>query len=324
MEARTYFFSVRRLVLLISLTLKKVLFNIWDMEIIRETKNSIRVKAPAKINLFLEVLGKRPDGYHNIETLMQEITLYDEIYFRLDKKLSLKQSGLRCGPKKDNLILKAAKLLKEHTGTREGAGIELKKRIPVGAGLGGGSSDAAAAFMALNRLWGLQLSKKELLQLSLAVGSDIAFFFTGGTALCRGRGEKVIPIACPLKMHYVLVCPRQKVSTGLIYKNLKKVLTRNMKSAKLITKYLTVQDLQRIRVSIYNRLAETVFAQYRQLKSIHNKLREIRGATVGVTGSGSGMFLLCDNVKEAENLRKSMRGINGSVFVVTNVGMQHL
>jgi len=306
------------------LTFGALLCTIWLVEIIRETKNSIRVKAPAKLNLFLEVRGKRADGYHDIETVMQEITLYDEIYFRLDKKLSLKQSGLRCGPRADNLILKAAELLKERTGAREGARIELKKRIPVGAGLGGGSSDAAAAFMALNKLWGLKLSKKELLQLSLGIGSDIPFFFSGGTALCTGRGEKVISIACPLKMHYVLVCPRQKVSTGLIYKNLKKVLTKNMKSAKLITKYLAAQDLQKVRASIYNRLAETVFAQYGRLRSIHNKLREIGGGFAGVTGSGSGMFLLCDNAKEAENLRKSMKGMAGSVFVVTSAGSWRL
>lgn len=288
------------------------------MEIIKETKNSITVRAPAKINLFLEVLGKRPDGYHNIETVMQEITLYDEISFKLNNKLSLKESGLPCGPKSDNLILKAAKILQEICGASPGAKIELKKKIPVGAGLGGGSSDAACTFMALNKLWGLNLPEKKLVELSLSIGSDIAFFFTGGTALCTGRGEKVRPLRCPGKMYYVLVCPQQKVSTGLIYKNLKKVLTRKIKSAKLILKYLVKKNLQKIRENIFNRLAETVFVKYENLKNIHKKLSHMSGCDAALTGSGSGIFFVCDNKKEAEKLNLRMRGIVGSIYVVTS------
>jgi 4-diphosphocytidyl-2-C-methyl-D-erythritol kinase len=288
------------------------------MQIIAETKNSIRVKTPAKINLFLEVLGKRPDGFHNIETVMQEITLFDEISYRLDKGISLKQTGLRCGRIEHNLIMKAARLLKRSSGTEKGARMELKKRIPVGAGLGGGSSDAAATFMALNRLWGLGLSKRELVRLSLEIGSDVPFFFTGSAALCTGRGEKVRPLRCPGKMYYVLVCPRRRVSTGLIYKNLKKVLTEKRKSAKLISKYLAAHDLQKIRASIYNRLGGSVLAKYADLEGIYNRLLKLGDATVGVTGSGSGMFLLCDNLKEAEKLRRGIRGIGGSIFVVAS------
>jgi 4-diphosphocytidyl-2-C-methyl-D-erythritol kinase len=301
------------------LTARRNLFIIPPMRILNQGKDFLRVEAPAKINLFLEVLGERPDGYHEIETVMQEVTLFDGISFTLDRSLSLKQSGIRCGPKRENLVLKSARLLQERSGTEKGARIELKKRIPVGAGLGGGSSDAAAAFMALNELWGLKYSRKELAELSLAIGSDIAFFFTGGTALCRGRGEKVRPLRCPAGLYYVLVCPPQEVSTALIYAKLKKGLTEKTKHATLIEKYLQQHNLQKIRAGVFNRLEETVLSQFSRLRTVHEKLGAMGDANALVTGSGSAMFLLCDGKKEAENLRKRMRPIEGSVFVVTNM-----
>ena len=288
------------------------------MEIVKETKNIIQLKAPAKINLFLEVLRRRPDGYHDIETVMQEISLFDEISFKLADKVRFSQSGLDCGPRSDNLILKAAELLQKVSGTSKGAEIGLKKRIPVGAGLGGGSSDAAAAFVALNRLWKLNLPTEKLAGLSLEIGSDIAFFFTGGTALCTGRGEKVTPIRCGGPMYYVIACPRQKVSTGAVYENLKLGLTKNLKSAKLITKCISEQNLEKIRGNIFNRLGETVFRVKPVLSRIHARLGEATGHKASVTGSGSAMFFVFDNFEEAMQVKRKIGRFDGNVFVLSS------
>lgn len=147
----------------------------------------------AKINLTLEVLGRRPDGYHEIRSVLQTIGLHDTLTFRPFPGLSL-----RCGVPSlaaaDNLVLEAAQALQRAAGTRQGAAIELAKRIPVAAGLGGGSGDAAAALLALNRLWQLNWPLEKLAQIAARVGSDVPFFLYGGTALVRGRGEQVEPL----------------------------------------------------------------------------------------------------------------------------------
>src|SRR5437868_14004366 len=152
--------------------------------------------APAKVNLFLEVLGQRPDGFHELETLMVAVDLCDRLEFRPDDSgaltLTCDDPGLTCGP--DNLVLKAAEQLRRSTKETRGARIHLEKRIPMQAGLGGGWSDAAATLKGLNQLWRLGLADAELARLGAEVGSDVAFFFSPGAAWCTGRGEKVEPV----------------------------------------------------------------------------------------------------------------------------------
>ena len=167
------------------------------------------VQAPAKLNLFFEVLAKRSDGYHEIETLMCPIDLYDTLHFQEDPSGQLE---LRCrrvfgagGPSgrgldevpegPDNLVVRAVELVRRRTGVRRGAKLRLVKRIPAAAGLGGGSSDAAAALVAANEGWRLGRSRDELAQWAAELGSDVPFFLAGGPAVCRGRGERVTPVA---------------------------------------------------------------------------------------------------------------------------------
>ena len=159
--------------------------------------SAVVVRAPAKVNLFLEVLAKRPDGYHEIATLMVAVSLYDTLEFKEDPSGALR---LRCdvpelttGP--DNLVLKAAALLRQRTGCARGAEVRLTKRIPMAAGLAGGSSDCAAALDGLNRLWRLGLGRDELARLGGELGSDVPFFFHTPAAWCTGRGEVVTPVA---------------------------------------------------------------------------------------------------------------------------------
>src|SRR5690606_30156144 len=152
----------------------------------------LTIKAPAKINWFLEILGKRPDGYHEIATVMQAIDPFDEITVSdgTDQEIQL-SCNIDLGDPLRHLVYQAAVLLRDGYAPGRGARIDLRKRIPHGAGLGGGSSDAANALIALNRHWGLEVDNQELQNLVSKVGSDCAFFVEGGTAICTGRGEVV-------------------------------------------------------------------------------------------------------------------------------------
>ena len=156
----------------------------------------VTIETPAKVNLTLEVLGKRNDGYHEIASVMQAINLCDRLTFSIADDLSLitDTPGLDT---KDNLVYRAASLLNDKTGVSAGAEIHLCKGIPVAAGLGGGSSDAAATLLGLNRLWGLHLARDELEELAAQLGSDVPFFLAGGAALAEGRGERITPLPSP-------------------------------------------------------------------------------------------------------------------------------
>src|SRR6266567_3977366 len=167
------------------------------------------IRTPAKVNLFLEVLGKRPDSYHEIATLMVAVSLFDTLRLAPDAGgdviLRCHHSQLPTGP--ENLVYRAARLLRERTGCMRGAVIELVKRIPLAAGLAGGSSDAAATLFGLNQLWRLGLTPSELAALGAELGSDIPFFFALPAAWCTGRGEVVEKVALREPLWFVLACP---------------------------------------------------------------------------------------------------------------------
>ena len=158
-----------------------------------ESGGVLTLEAPAKINLTLEVTGRREDGYHDIASIMQTVDLTDELTFDEAEELTLECDAPELQTE-DNLVLRAARLLRQHAGVDRGARIGLRKRIPHPAGLGGGSSDAATALTGLCRLWGLDMTARDLTPLAASLGSDIPFFLHGGTALVSGRGEKVRPL----------------------------------------------------------------------------------------------------------------------------------
>ncbi len=180
--------------------------------------------APAKINLYLKVLYKRPDGYHEIDTVMQAVSLFDRLTFHPDSKIRILTKGRRI-PQKDNLVTKALLLLLEYTGLKKGIRVVIEKKIPMAAGLGGGSSDAAAALLGACRLWQLPLSISELSYLGAQLGSDVPFFFTSGQARARGRGEKLAELSLPTDYSMALACPHFAVSTPWAYQALNLSLT---------------------------------------------------------------------------------------------------
>jgi 4-diphosphocytidyl-2-C-methyl-D-erythritol kinase len=180
----------------------------------------IRARAYAKINIVLEVLGKRPDGYHELATVLQTISLYDELECEPAADLTLDAPALP--DEAPNLALRAAEALQEATGCQSGAALTLRKGIPVASGLGGGSADAAATLVALNRLWKLYLEPAELARIAARLGSDVPFFLLGGTALATGRGERLDPLPDPLPRWLVLLIPDAHVrdKTRTIYRML--------------------------------------------------------------------------------------------------------
>ncbi len=282
--------------------------------------NGISVKAPAKINLFLEILGKRNDGYHEIETVMQEIDLFDYLRFEeIEEGIRLKCKDKSIPLNENNLVHKAAELILRECGIKKGILIHIDKRIPVGAGLGGGSSDAAATLKALNMLWGLGLNDIELMGLSARLGSDIAFFINGKTSLCRGRGENVCPIEVRSELNYLVIFPHMEISTSTIYKNLKIDLTKNRKDVSLLIDALCDTDVNCIGEMLFNRLEKTIFTLYPGLLELKNSLKYFNFCGLSISGSGSSIFGLCNSRKEAEQISEKIedRGM-GEVFVATN------
>ena len=175
----------------------------------------LRLAAPAKLNLSLRVLGRRPDGYHEIETLFERIDLADELTFEPHEALALTctDPALSCG--EDNLVLRAARALQQESGLTRGARIHLVKHIPIAAGLGGGSSDGAATLLGLNALWDLRWTRARLAELGARVGSDVAFFLTDTPfAIGRGRGERCEPVAGARALVHVRAVPPERLATA--------------------------------------------------------------------------------------------------------------
>ena len=180
----------------------------------------IKVKAYAKINLVLDVIGRRPDGYHEVEMISQSVNLHDELQFVLEPTISLETND-HCLPLDDrNLVLKAARKLLAYSRIEAGARIVLDKRIPVGAGLGGGSADAAATLAGLNQLWGLNLPRVELEKIAVTLGADVPFCLRGGTVLATGIGEQLTDLPPLAALPIFLAKPPLSVSTKKIYDNL--------------------------------------------------------------------------------------------------------
>ncbi|MBI2251354.1 MAG: 4-(cytidine 5'-diphospho)-2-C-methyl-D-erythritol kinase, partial [Armatimonadetes bacterium] len=184
----------------------------------------IKAQAYAKINWYLEILNKRNDGYHNISTLMQSINLADKLSFKLIKNEIILKSSSKDLENKENLVFKAARILKEYTKIKKGVDIFLEKRIPIGAGLAGGSADAACALKCLNKLWELNLKEKELYNLALQLGSDTAFHLQGGFAKAQGRGEILSFFPFSPDLDLILIYPNFKISTPWAYQAYDKFL----------------------------------------------------------------------------------------------------
>jgi 4-diphosphocytidyl-2-C-methyl-D-erythritol kinase len=248
----------------------------------------VKILAPAKINLFLKVLGKREDGYHELLTLMTPVALFDEI--RLDRKdqgISLNAPGSGCR-EKQNLAYKAAVLFLEETGCKGGASIEILKRIPIGAGLGGGSSDAASVLMGMNKLFQAGISRHDLMAMAGRIGSDCPFFILGEAHLMGGRGEIPIRKAVLEQRFYLIVVPPLEISTALVYSHLKCPLTHGHKPFTISD--ISIEKGNEPEQLLVNDLESPVFGICPEIRTIKEELLDSGALGVLMSGSGSSVF----------------------------------
>jgi 4-diphosphocytidyl-2-C-methyl-D-erythritol kinase len=257
--------------------------------------------AYAKVNLTLEVLGRRADGYHELRTILQTVDLADELTFTLGNDLRLECSTPSLS-NTSNLVIRAARLLRETTGVKQGASIRLYKRIPVAVGLGGGSTDAAAALRGLNRLWELGLSRSDLEGLAAKLGSDVPFFVCGGTALVSGRGETVETLKQTPSFWLVLLVPHIEISgkTALMYS----LLTKSNYTDGIRTTQL-LETLKEGRVSsghLFNCFEGVMEMAFEGIEEHIIEFREAGTTKVHLSGSGPGLFALVDNQTKGEEV----------------------
>ena len=248
--------------------------------------NEIHIKAPAKLNLHLQVVSRRDDGFHNLRTLFTYINLYDYLSFKETKNKIELQEVI---PIKDNIILKAAEILKEKTNCSKGVQISIEKNIPLQKGLGGGSSNAAATLLALNVLWDTGLTKSELLKLSLELGSDVPFFVFGHSAWAEGRGEKLSKINCKEEWH-LLFMPKAEISTKEAFEQLP-LLTSNSYSYE---DYCSKGG--------FNTFEKWARESYEEIDKIFIKLKNIGKAHL--SGTGSSVFISFKKKEIAEEVMK--------------------
>lgn len=288
--------------------------------ITQQNKSQLSLKAFAKINLFLEILGKRDDGYHEIVTVMQEIDLADEITIKDAKSgISLSCSDMDIPADSGNLIWKAADLIKRKFKIDKGVSIDLRKNIPVGAGLGGGSSDAAITLKGLNTFWQIGCDDDELMKLAAEIGSDVPFFIKGKTSLCTGRGEIVSPVLVDNEYIYVLVYPNLKIDTKSVYENLRLDLTKDRKDVNFFLNKLQTEANINFKDFLFNGLSETIYRLYPALLETKSLLEKFDFCGMQISGSGSSMFGLCERRCDAEKIKAEIeKYCMAKVFVVTN------
>ncbi len=279
------------------------------------------VKAPAKINLYLEILNKRPDGYHNIESVMHTISLFDilEISERQDNKIELicENSTLPSNDKK-NLVYRAAEKFKEQYGISKGIKIKLIKNIPMGAGLGGGSSDAAATILALNKIWKVNDDMKNLEILGSKLGADVPFFMSGGVAKISGIGDIVEKINTNLSLDFILVKPNFGVSTPYAYSKVKFPLTNIRKIDNIINDLEKgVFDFESAKDLFFNRFEDFIFDEYQEIKQIRKVLEELGCASL-MSGSGATVFGLVHDKKNIDLILNELKKYSWNIWVASS------
>lgn len=278
---------------------------------------TLEISSPAKLNLFLDVLRKRPDGYHDLVTLFERISLSDTI--RLTKtagdEIVISASGEAIPVDSTNLAYQAADLIKRSCSIRSGLKIEIQKNIPVGAGLAGGSSNAASVLLGSAKLFGLKLTKKRLIFYANKLGSDVAFFiFDRKFAVGYGRGGRLRSVLMPktVKLWHLLFSPHIKVMTkdvyGLLDKEEKLKLTKKRHDVNILISYLRNKDRRFFNQHIYNRLSETVMKSYRLVSELRSDLLQSGLEHVHMSGSGPTLFTVFMSRKEAQEALDRLSG----------------
>lgn len=275
-------------------------------------------KAPAKINLLLDVLRKREDGYHEVEMIMTMVDLADrlEMYELPRDQIVLSSHAGFIPLDEKNLAFQAARLIKDRYGVKRGVYIHLDKQIPVAAGLAGGSSDAAAALRGLNRLWELGLSLPELEALGAELGSDVPFCIRGGTAVARGRGEKLESIESPPQCWVILAKPPINVSTADVYGKLRANEIKDHPSIPGMIDAIRRESFHDVCAGLGNVLESVTLPKYPEVRQIKEVMTKLGADGVLMSGSGPTVFGLVSKESKVSRIYNGLRGFCKEVYVV--------
>jgi 4-diphosphocytidyl-2-C-methyl-D-erythritol kinase len=276
------------------------------------------VRAYAKINLTLDVLGYRADGYHDLATVMQTVDLYDTICLSAteDNRVQLVCTKPELS-NDDNLAARAAHLVRQRLAIRQGVLIELHKRIPMAAGLGGGSSDAAAVLLALQQWWQLQISPSDLLDMASSLGSDVPFFLTGGLALCEGRGERVIALSSnwPRTMRWLLLLkPAISVSTAAVFRNLPASDYTDGIRSRAVCRALTAGQTPELE-DLHNCLERSVLETYPEVAHSRADLLQAGVPFVRLSGTGPTLFAPFPDLSLAQKVQELLQKQGYEVYL---------
>lgn len=279
------------------------------------------VKAPAKINLSLDVLGKRQDGYHEVKMIMTTIDLADrlELTELVEDRIEILSHNRYVPDDQRNLAYQAAKLLKEKFNVKKGVSITIEKTIPVAAGLAGGSSDAAATLRGLNKLWNLGLTIDELAGLGAEIGSDVSFCVYGGTAIATGRGEKIEHIKTPPSCWVILAKPHIGVSTADVYGNLRLNRVTHPNVDKMV-EVINHGDYKGICDTVGNVLEGVTFAMHPEVARIKAQMKRFGADAVLMSGSGPTVFGLVHHDSRMHRIYNGLKGFCEQVYAVRLLG----
>ena len=281
--------------------------------------NSIQLKSRAKINLSIDVLGKREDGYHLVEMIMQTIDLFDKIkiFYLKEYTIIIESNSLDIPLDSTNIVYKAADLIKKQYNIKEGVKIIIEKNIPIAAGMAGGSSNAAAVLVGLNQLWQLKLSENKLKELGLKLGADVPFCIGGQTALAENIGEKLTKIDGLSENIFILVCkPELFVSTKEIYEEIDSKIIEKRPNNKLLIQLLKENKIQQIADNMYNVLEEVTRERYPVIEEIEKIMMENDALGSMMSGSGPTVFGLYRNREDAENCKNKLLKKFSQVYIV--------
>lgn len=273
--------------------------------------NSIQLTAPAKVNLFLRILNKRKDSYHNIITLFEKISLFDEIKIsKIPKGIEISSDKPITKKPSDNLMYRAAEAIFKKAGIKKGVKIEIAKRIPIAAGLGGGSSDAASALVGINRLYRLGFDKADLMGIGEKLGADVPFFISGSAfAVGKSKGEDLSQVNFKIKLWHLIIYPGFKVPTKGVYEAFDKgdfALTRKIAGDKIHPPLEYSMDFEAFESMLYNDLERAVVSKKDAIRRVIERLATSLRKKAIVSGSGPSVFCLYPNRKEAIKARDSI------------------
>ena len=278
-------------------------------------------RTPAKVNLGLHILGKREDGFHELETLFQMVNWFDEIKIEcLSRGLELVCDQPDIPHDEGNLAIKAAQILQTQFPDRcKGARIYLSKNIPHGAGLGGGSGNAAGVLLGLNFLWDLKLKRKDLILIASKLGSDVPFFLFSPCAIGRGRGEILESVNSSIKFYILMVYPGFSVSTALVYENLKLKLTKRQNNISILKNFLLQLEYAQLGANWSNDLEPIVFQEHPGLSEIKKGMLALGAKGALLSGSGSTVFGIFDNPEIAKNAYAQLDRADLTLFLAESV-----